>query len=314
MVREVAAQWRRAVCHQRNRSPEMCGCAYRGFPPSTAQSVRRILVLVYHSAERINAIGGLGIAVATFWVALLNLALIMKRKLIAVLSHRYVKALRKHLEPGPQASFQSARRMGRQAAEIGLETLELARIHEGSVAQLQVSGSRPGMSKRANVFFNEAIAPIEATHRSAVETNAHLNQLRKTLTRRTVDLAASRRSLKQGIKQRKTVERAVRKRGKHSQKLLKESRQLQKDLQDLTHQILAAQEEKRKKISHHLRDEIAQTLLGINVRLLTLKRESRANAEHLTKEIASTQSLVNQSVKTINRFARGFGKRQENLI
>jgi signal transduction histidine kinase len=236
----------------------------------------------------------------------------MKRKLIAALSHRYVKALRLHLEMGPLASFRSARRMGRQAVEIGLETLEFARIHEGSVARLEVSGSRASTGKRANVFFNEAITPIEATHRLAVEANAHLNQLKETLSRRTVDLAASRRSLKQGIKERKSVERAVRTRGKHSEKLLKESRQLQKDLQNLTHHILAAQEQKRKKMSHGLRDEIVQTLLGINVRLLTLKRESRANAEHLRKEIASTQSLVNQSVKTINRFARGFGKRQED--
>jgi len=43
---------------------------------------------------------------------------------------------------------------------------------------------------------------------------------------------------------------------------LKDSLQLQEELRQLTHQVLAAQEEERKKISHELQDEIAQTLLG----------------------------------------------------
>jgi signal transduction histidine kinase len=122
-----------------------------------------------------------------------------------------------------------------------------------------------------------------------------------------VDLAASHRSLKQGIVQRKTAEQALKKSGEHSRKLLKESRDLQKHLQRLTHQILSAQEDKRKKVSRDLHDEIAQTLLGINVRLLTLKKEATVNARGLKKEIASTQRLVKQSVQTINRFAHEFG-------
>jgi len=48
-------------------------------------------------------------------------------------------------------------------------------------------------------------------------------------------------------------------------------------------------------------------LLGINVRLLTLQREAAINAGGLKKEIASTQRLVDKSVKSINRFAREFG-------
>ena len=88
---------------------------------------------------------------------------------------------------------------------------------------------------------------------------------------------------------------------------MKESRRLQTHLQCLTHQILSAQEDKRTKISRDLHDEIAQTLLGINVRLLTLKREAAINAHGLKNEIASTQQLVDNSVKEIQRFAREFG-------
>jgi signal transduction histidine kinase len=62
--------------------------------------------------------------------------------------------------------------------------------------------------------------------------------------------------LKEGIAQRKTVEKALKKSGEHSKKLLKESRRLQKRLQHLAHRIMAAQEDKRKKISQDLQDEI----------------------------------------------------------
>jgi signal transduction histidine kinase len=92
---------------------------------------------------------------------------------------------------------------------------------------------------------------------------------------------------------------------------LDESLPLQKRLQHLTHRILSAQEDKRKTISHDLQNEIAQTLLGINVRLLTVKKAAGLNDKSLQKEIASTQRLVDKSVKTIERFALEYGKHPE---
>jgi signal transduction histidine kinase len=231
----------------------------------------------------------------------------MKRKVTA-LSHRYVSALRKHLKQGPQASLQPARGLGHQAVSLGLETLDLARIHEGALADLEAHSSRDGIIKRAEVFFTEAITPIEKTHRVALKVNAHLHQLNKTLGRRTLDLAVANRSLKQGISRRRTVEQALKARGGHSKKLLKESYRLQKHLQHLAREILSTQENKRKQVSHALQDEIAQTLLGIHVRLLALKREASGNAKGLQKDIASTRRLVDKSMKSIKRFAREFGK------
>jgi signal transduction histidine kinase len=230
----------------------------------------------------------------------------MKRKLTA-LSRRYVAVLRKHLREGPRASLQPAHDLGCRAAALDLETLDMARIHDRALAALEASSSRDGVIKRAEIFFVEAITPIEKTHRAALKANVRLRQLSRTLSRRTVDLAASQRSLKQDIVQRKSEEQALRRSGQHSRTLLKESRRLQKHLQRLTHQILSAQEDKRKKISRDLHDEIAQTLLGINVRLLTLKKEAAIDASGLKKEIASTQRLVDKSVKSIKRFAREFG-------
>jgi signal transduction histidine kinase len=232
----------------------------------------------------------------------------MKRKLTA-LSQRYVAALRKHLKPGPQATppCGTALALGRRAAALNLETLDVAKIHEDALATLEAASSKNGLIKRAQIFFAEAVTPIEETHRASLNANVRLSRLNRTLGRRTVDLAASHRSLKRDIVQRKTVEQALKKSGEHSRTLLKESRRLQKHLQRLAHQILLAQEDKRKKISRDLHDEIAQTLLGINVRLLTLKKAAAINTSGFKKEIVSTQELVDKSVKSIKRFAREFG-------
>ena len=123
-------------------------------------------------------------------------------------------------------------------------------------------------------------------------------------------LAASNRSLKQGIAQRKSMEAALKESGKHYKALLEESLALQEHLRHLTHQILSAQEAERQKISRELRDEVAQTLLAINVRLLTLKKAAKGNRATLQKEIANTQRLVQASVQSINQFAHELDLRQ----
>jgi signal transduction histidine kinase len=231
----------------------------------------------------------------------------MKRKLTG-LSRRYQAALRKHLKQAPQASSEPAQRLGRQAMTIGLETLDLARIHEQALITLVLPSysarTRDGMVRRAGTFFAEAITPIEQTHRTAREANVHLNQMIVTLNRRSADLADSNRQLEQEIVQRKSVEESLRKSEGHHSQLLEQSHRLQEQLRLLSRQLLAAQEEERKKISRELHDEIAQTLTGINVRLAALKTEATVNTKGLHKKIASTQRMVEKSVDIVHRFAR----------
>ncbi len=65
------------------------------------------------------------------------------------------------------------------------------------------------------------------------------------------------------------------------------------------------------KMSHQLHDEIAQMLLGINVRRVTLKQAGAVNTKGLKKEIASTQRVVEKSGKTLSRFADELGKQHD---
>ncbi len=71
----------------------------------------------------------------------------------------------------------------------------------------------------------------------------------------------------------------------------------------MTHRRLAAQEAERLKLSHELREEIAHTLLGINIRLRWLKQAARSQAKGLKNEIATTQQLVVTSGALVRRLA-----------
>jgi signal transduction histidine kinase len=219
----------------------------------------------------------------------------------------YLAALRKHLKPGPPVSLQPALRLGRSAVVLGLETLELARIHERAVAALKLSQKKDGQLKRAEIFFHEALTPIVETHQAARQGRIDLDKLNETLNRRTAELAATNRELQRGVVRHRSVEATLKQSGSHHDKLLKDSLRLQEGLRQLTHKVLAAQEDQRKKLSLELQDEVAQTLLGINVRLLSLKQEARGGTGGLKNEIASTQRLVARSAQSVRRVARAIG-------
>ena len=231
----------------------------------------------------------------------------MKRKLTG-LSRQYQAALRTHLRRHRPPSLRPAKGLGLQAMSIGLETLDLARIHEQALSKLVLPGGSPGsreaMVRRAGAFFAETIAPIEKTHRIAQETNLRIDRLNQTLRQRSEALTASNRQLKQEIAQRKLAERALRKSEQHYGQLLEQSRHMQEQLRHLSRQLLSAQEDERKKISRELHDVIAQTLTTINVRLASLKKEAALNTKGLERSIARTQQLVEHSVNVVHRFAR----------
>ncbi|MGA2544435.1 MAG: sensor histidine kinase [Verrucomicrobiota bacterium] len=228
----------------------------------------------------------------------------MRRKF----SKSYQARLLAYLNQPPGADLQSARGIGQQALAAGLETLDLAKLHE-QILVTQVLPGRPAgesnaLIKQAGAFFTEAITPLEETDYSAREASVHLNQIVGMLSRRTVELAASNQELSQEIAQRKAMEEALKKSEQHYSELLEKSDRLQEQLRRLSRQILSAQEEERKRISRELHDVIAQTLTGINVRLAALKKEAALNTKSVARNIAATQRLVEKSVDVVHQFAR----------
>jgi signal transduction histidine kinase len=231
----------------------------------------------------------------------------MKAKFLK-LSQRYRAALRTHLKQGRLASLESAHGLGGQALGAGMETLDLAKLHE-QILVTEVLPSCPprkrsALIKQAGIFFAVAITPIEKTHRNAREAAVQLKKFIETLSQRTVELAAANLELSLEITQRKAAEAALQKSEHHYSQLLKKSDELQEQLRRLSRQIISAQEEERRRISRELHDVIAQTLTGINIRLATLKKEASVNTKGLDRNIASTQRMVEKSVDIVHAFAR----------
>ncbi|MDD4736791.1 MAG: histidine kinase, partial [Kiritimatiellae bacterium] len=225
----------------------------------------------------------------------------------SMFAQRYQEGLRQYLQSKPSATLKTALDLGHQAVALGLDTLDLAMIHEQALlAQMQpvdTPAVRDRILKRAGNYFAEAILPLEETHRAAQEANAHLNQLNQALQQRTHDLATSNRQLKKEVARREVVEATLRRSKQKSGRLLEQSKQLQEELRLLSRRILLVQEEERKRISRELHDVIAQMLTGINVRLANLKIEATENTRGICRKISHTQQLVEKSVDDVHRFA-----------
>ncbi|HEY5069352.1 MAG TPA: phosphatase RsbU N-terminal domain-containing protein, partial [Candidatus Acidoferrum sp.] len=162
----------------------------------------------------------------------------MKRKF----SRRYQAGLQAYLKQRSGAHLQRARGMGRQALNVGMQTLDMAKLHEQILVSKVLPDSpakkRAALIKQAGTFFTEAITPVEKNHHDTRVAAVHLNKIVEMLSQRTVELAASNVELNAEIAQRKSVEAALKKSEHHYSQLLVESERLQQQLRQLSRQIL----------------------------------------------------------------------------
>lgn len=220
-------------------------------------------------------------------------------------SRRYLAEMSKHLKLGREASLDTALTLGRKAVAIQLETLDVARIHERAMLTI-ANNTRPpkaALIRQAKKFFFEVLVPIEKTHHAAQKTKRLVKTVTQALRLRASESSAATRLLERSITRRKASETLLENSSRHLAKLLQESNLLQSQLREQTRSRLSTQEKARQYASGQFQDEIAQTLLAINLRLLTLKMSAKTSTEKLKNEIAETQILVKQSVKTIQRLA-----------
>jgi PAS domain S-box-containing protein len=128
----------------------------------------------------------------------------------------------------------------------------------------------------------------------------------RDITARKLAEAMSQRNVKliQEIVRRQQVEEDLRTNRKEQSRLLRQSRLQQKQLRNLSHRILHAQEDERKRISRELHDVIAQSLVGINLHLAVLARGTAIAPETLQQQISNTRALVESALEIVHDFAR----------
>lgn len=219
-----------------------------------------------------------------------------------ILSDRYLSALQTLLAKGPEADFASAAKLGREALRLGVSPPDFSLIHEEALMALMpcATGDPVDMIQQTGLFFRRALVPLVKVPRVA--------RAAKTLTPKmctaATNLIVAKKHLLCECGKRKTAESANKDSRRQYDQLLADSIVMQKQLRHLTHELLRAQEDERKKISRELHDEISQILTGINVQLAALKIEAAANTGSVTRKIGNAQRLVEKSVAVIHRFAR----------
>ena len=222
---------------------------------------------------------------------------------------RYHAALRRHLSGGMRDGS-SSRLLGRDAVGLGLNSVDLARVHDRSMSAMAPkdasANNRNGDSQltKAGLFFQGALTPLETANRATKKAAARARRLDELLRKRNAALADARRTVRIEGGLRKADEKRLELGARHYNQLLARSHRMQDQLRSLAHQVLRAQEDERKEISRELHDEVAQILAGINVQLATLKEVSAIDNQSLRKRITQTQRLVQQSVEVVHRYAR----------
>jgi signal transduction histidine kinase len=269
-------QHRQSLIDQRQWRDSNQPCGYGAFTPYTGGN--NCLLFDLHKHFTSQGIKG------TWRVRLIWRAK-MKQK-PAGLSQRYLLALRKYFKRGSPGNWLAAFRLGSEGLALGLKPAGVTRIHQQALTRLGPLCQKKAGIKKGEIFLSLATMPFGETRRAVRGNKMTLNGQNVPANRHTAGENASRHSLK------------------NEGKSLTESLRLQTRLRRLTHLVLAAEEGERKQLSCGLHDEIAQALLGINVRLLLLKEKARSNPTGLKKEIASTQRLVLKSAKLVHQFAR----------
>jgi signal transduction histidine kinase len=226
----------------------------------------------------------------------------------AELAERYGKELRSHLDRTGPDGTSSAIGLGRAAVAGGFTTLDLALMHEEAVVGLAPShdfaNTGNGSIRRACIFLSRALRPLEEAQTAIKVAASELRAHNEELDRSARELSRSNLVLKREVDRRKRGERKIRQAKDRYQLLLAESQVMHKRLQDLTRQLILSQEEERREISRELHDGVVQTLVGINVQLSALSKGASVGVKALKTRIARTQRLVEDSVKSVHRFAR----------
>jgi len=191
---------------------------------------------------------------------------------------------------GYQAAFETFlsqvfRASGKQVCELAIDM----KANQSIWVDLQATKSVSPVSGRPRCFL--AMSDVTAL-KHAQETQLRVKALEAMNT-----------ALKNEILSRKTVEKSLRESRQSQSRMLKESKRMEEELRLLSHQILHTQEEERKRISHDLHDEIAQTLVAINVHLAHLSQGVASDTKDLAQKIVVAQKMVERSVESVHRFA-----------
>jgi hypothetical protein len=223
----------------------------------------------------------------------------MKRKEL-MLAQRYATALEGHLAERHRGHCPHSEELGQEDVALGIEVLGMARSHEAALSALGPPTNRGRLMRDAQ-FFNEATGTLMDRHRTARRCRTALALVSAALPRRTSETTANRRMLERDQIRRKSLEASLKSRHDAQAAILKESLRLQDKLRQPIWRMIVMQDRQRRAISDRLRDEIAQSMIGINIGLSFLKAEAEMNATRLKGGITQARKQIRASMQELRR-------------
>lgn len=134
----------------------------------------------------------------------------MKTKSWQALVAKYQLALGAYLARGHEADLQRAYELGRNALNLGLGVLDVARLHQEATTKLAAAADSPPATTRGtkavDAFLMEVLSPFEVAHRGFRDACERLRKLNETLEQRNHELGASNRKLASEIARRKNAQ------------------------------------------------------------------------------------------------------------
>lgn len=213
-------------------------------------------------------------------------------------SRRYAVRLQVYLAAGSGTVLRRAVSLGRQAVQLGLETLELAQIHHGALGAMGVDAEAVGPQCRAQSFFNQVQSSLVERQPAVAQVHLEAEKLESRLKLRSEQLADAQLQLQSGILQRRSLEVKLRKAGRQFTRLQLTSAKAEGSLRHLAHELILAHEEQRRSVRGQLQNEIGQTLLGIGIELLNLRRALAGDETSFLNAIATAEGLVVKCLKS----------------
>lgn len=213
------------------------------------------------------------------------------------LSRRYAAALSRHLEGDAGEGMETASELGGDGAAAGISIIDIARIHEEALALVTRADSwlAGDAVRRAQEFFIAVLKPMATSAVQPPAQTASATQITNRLKVSNADLQASERKARKHTRLRRSSEEVLRQKRVRLVQALKESHALEGDLRRLARRTLAALERERAEFSQLLQDEVAQSLIGIRLRLARIEEKRTSEAEKLLGDITDAGGLVEAS-------------------
>jgi len=180
----------------------------------------------------------------------------------------YQGVLREYLAHPDEATLRQAYDLGRAAMAAGLGIFEIVRLHHQALAEGVLGG-------------------VLAPGRGAEAPDNRL--LESFLLEVLSPFEAAHRGFRAAIG-----------RLEHLNAELADNNTL---LQELSAQVLTAQEEERRRISRELHDELGQALIAVNVAVAMLKKQAAGNVS-FQRRVGEAEQLLARSMETVHAFAR----------